>query len=81
MRAAVELGLGEEEARLLCVETVGGAADLMADSTCSAATLRERVTSKGGTTAAAIGTFQQQRFEELVGAAMRSAYDRSRELA
>lgn len=81
MGAAVELGLGEEEARLLCVETVGGVADLMADSTCSAATLRERVTSKGGTTAAAIGTFQQQRFEELVGAAMRSAYDRSRELA
>lgn len=81
MAAAIELGLGEEEARLLCVETVGGAADLMADSDCSAATLRERVTSKGGTTAAALATFERERFRELVAAAMRSAYDRSQELA
>lgn len=79
--SAKELGLDEATARLLCVETVGGAADLMADSTCTATTLRERVTSKGGTTAAAIETFQQRQFTELVGAAMRSAYDRSQELA
>ena len=79
--AAVELGLSEADARLLCVETVGGAADLMADSSCAPAVLRERVTSKGGTTAAAIDALDEHAFKQSVATAMQRAYARSEELA
>lgn len=52
--AAAELGFSPEEARLLAMETVLGAAQLAAKSAEPASVLRERVTSKGGTTAAAL---------------------------
>jgi pyrroline-5-carboxylate reductase len=52
--AATELGFNPEEARQLALETVLGAAQLAAQSPEPASLLRERVTSKGGTTAAAL---------------------------
>ena len=81
IEAAVSLGLSEEEAHLLCVETVGGAADLMAASDCGPSVLRERVTSKGGTTAAAIESLEEQQVDQAMAKAMQRAFQRSQELA
>ena len=81
MDSAKKLGLDEATARLLCIETVGGAADLLASSDDSPVDLRSRVTSKGGTTAAAIQTFNDKDLKEVVSAAMKSAFVRSKELS
>lgn len=77
---AVDLGLDEDTARLLCIETVGGAADLLAFSKDEPADLRQRVTSKGGTTAAAIQSFDDDIFKSIVARAMARAFERSKEL-
>jgi pyrroline-5-carboxylate reductase len=54
----------------------------MADkSDVDVATLRTRVTSKGGTTEQAIRSFQQANFEKLVENALKAASDRSQTLA
>ena len=53
-QAATELGFSDKQARRLSIETVLGAAKLAAQSDEPASTLRERVTSKGGTTEAAL---------------------------
>ena len=78
---AVDLGLDEDTARLLCTETVGGAADLLANSKDSAKSLRNKVTSKGGTTAAAIKAFEDKDMKSIIAGAMKSAYKRSLELS
>ncbi|KAG0163541.1 hypothetical protein DFQ28_001308 [Apophysomyces sp. BC1034] len=57
-RAARELGLDNEQGRALAVATFTGAAQLAAQSSEPASVLRERVTSKGGTTAAALQSFE-----------------------
>lgn len=73
--SALALGLEPKAARLLALETVLGAAKLAAGSPESPATLRERVTSKGGTTAAALKVFADEdmaaRFLRAVEAASR----------
>ena len=81
MDSARKLGLDEATARLLCIETVGGAADLLASLDDSPEELRSRVTSKGGTTAAAIQTFDELHLKEVVSDAMERAFARSKELA
>ncbi|WP_298430184.1 pyrroline-5-carboxylate reductase [Ottowia sp.] len=53
-QAGTELGLTAEQARRLAIGTFAGSAQLAADSPEPLATLRERVTSKGGTTYAAL---------------------------
>ncbi len=55
--AARQLGMDEEQGRALAVATFTGAAQLAAQSGEPASVLRERVTSKGGTTAAALASF------------------------
>ena len=77
---AVDLGLDEDTARLLCAETVGGAADLLANSEESPEELRNRVTSKGGTTEAAIKFFEENDMKLTVSDAMKSAFKRSFEM-
>jgi len=57
--AGVSLGLAPEVARELALQTVLGAAQLAARSKEPPAVLRERVTSKGGTTAAALAVFDE----------------------
>ena len=81
MQEAIDLGLDEDTARLLCAETVGGAADLFANSKDSAKSLRNKVTSKGGTTAAAIKAFEDKDMKSIIAGAMKSAYKRSLELS
>jgi len=80
MAAAVEMGLSEEQGRQLALATCGGAAALALASPDSPAVLRERVTSKGGTTHAAISSLQADQVGAAMQRAVRAAQQRAREL-
>lgn len=74
-RAAQTLGLPAEVSALLARQTVIGAAKLLAKSRDRAQTWRERVTSKGGTTAAALEHLFAHKFDELfIGAVEKAAH-------
>ena len=75
------LGLDAELAEQLAVQTLLGAATMATHDPRSPATLREGVTSKGGTTAAALNAFESGGFRNLVATAMTAARDRAQELA
>jgi len=79
--AGSRMGLPEDTARLLTLQTAFGAAKMALESADDAAQLRRRVTSPGGTTERAIGEFQKNNFEGIVLQALQAAADRSRELA
>ena len=78
---AKELGLSEQDATTLTIQTIVGAAKLLDESGKSATTLRENVTSPNGTTAAALASFASSDLNSMVAAAMKAASDRSQELA
>ena len=78
---AKELGLSEQDATTLTVQTIVGAAKLLDQSGKSATTLRENVTSPNGTTAAALTSFENDHIGNVVSKAMKAARDRSQELA
>ncbi len=80
MAAAVEMGLSAEQGRQLALATCGGAAALGLQSTESPTVLRERVTSKGGTTYAAITSLQADGVGEAIQRAVKAAQIRAREL-
>ena len=79
--AGRELGISEETAYLLALQTAFGAAKMALESEENAATLRQRVTSPGGTTERAINTLHEGGFRELVSRALHAAAERSRELS
>ena len=79
-RAGVRLGLPEAQAGRLAGQTLFGAGLLLHESGESAAMLRARVTSKGGTTAAALEVFESRGLADLVSAGMTAAAKRSKEL-
>jgi pyrroline-5-carboxylate reductase len=76
-----KLGLTGEQARTLALATLNGATQLAALSHETPAVLRERVTSKGGTTAAALAVFEQAGFSDVVLQAMQAANNRAAELS
>ena len=78
-RAAEELGLGEQ-APTLVAQTLVGAAHLLAESEHGAAELRQRVTSPGGTTEAALQHMDEQQMSRTIVDAMKAAAKRSEEL-
>ena len=78
---AKDLGLSTEVATQLTVQTLVGAAKLLAESGKSATELRENVTSPNGTTAAALTAFNDGDLSALVARSMKAARDRSIELA
>jgi len=80
-KAAIEMGLSEEHARLLTIETAVGASKMALLSSSDPATLRKQVTSPGGTTEQALNTFMQGKMDELVRKAMEAAKQRSIELS
>lgn len=80
-QGAEQLGLTATQARQMALATLAGATELAAQSEESPATLRERVTSKGGTTAAALDVLQANGFHEAIVQAMRAAYERAGELS
>jgi pyrroline-5-carboxylate reductase len=76
----VTLGLSPEHARSLALATLSGATQLAQASDEPLATLRERVTSKGGTTAAALDVLAENHFYEMIQLAMQAAHKRAGEL-
>jgi pyrroline-5-carboxylate reductase len=79
-QAGKELGLSEQIARSLALETALGAARLAHQSTETPATLRERVTSKNGTTERALLSMQANHVKEHNITAAQAAATRSREM-
>jgi len=78
--AGESLGLPKEDSRILALETVLGAAKLAAGSKEPPAVLRERVTSRGGTTAAALRVFDDEKLAERFRRAVEAASRRGAEL-
>ena len=78
--AGVRMGLSAEQAHQLAVGTFVGAAELARSSNDSPAVLRDKVTSKGGTTYAAISRMQSDGLADLIAAALQAAHQRSIEL-
>ncbi|HAO33639.1 MAG TPA: pyrroline-5-carboxylate reductase [Candidatus Competibacter sp.] len=79
-QTALALGLDEDKARLLTLQTAFGAAKMALESAESPATLRVRVTSPGGTTERALGVLREGGLEALLAKALEAARQRSREL-
>ena len=82
MQAAGEAqGLAPDTARTLVLQTILGAARMLSETGEDAATLRKRVTSPGGTTQAAIESFEGNDFRRIVHEAITAATERGRELS
>jgi pyrroline-5-carboxylate reductase len=79
-QGALELGLNEEQAKILSLETFIGASLLAAQSLESTPTLRRQVTSKGGTTEQAIQTMEAASVKSAIIKATKAAASRSQEL-
>lgn len=79
--AGAKLGLSEETARGLTLQTALGAARMASSSDVDAAELRRRVTSPKGTTEQAILTFQAEGLEAIVEKAMVACRDRAEAMA
>ena len=80
-KAACELGLPPETARLLTLQTGLGAAKLAIESDDTLVALREKVTSPGGTTAKGVEALEQGNIEQLLKSTLQAASDRAVELA
>lgn len=79
--AGVAQGLSPEASRALTNQTLLGAARMLSETTEAADVLRQRVTSPGGTTQAAIESFETQGFRGIVNNAIEAATQRGRELS
>lgn len=78
--AGRKMGLSPEASRLMSVQTIAGAVKLAAGSQDTAQVLRQKVTSKGGTTERALKTMEQADIKNHFIAAILAAEERSREL-
>ena len=79
--AAVKLGLPHASAQELAIQTLFGSGRMARDSDGDLARLRAEVTSKGGTTEAALRVFDAANLRGIVAAALKAASDRSGEMA
>jgi pyrroline-5-carboxylate reductase len=79
-QVAEEFGFDPETARTLCTQTALGAGRVAAISAEDLTTLRERVTSPGGTTAAALQKLEESGIRDMFRTALQAARDRSVEL-
>ena len=79
--AAIELGFSESEASQIVQQTIFGSAQLWLHSGKSPGTLRQRVTSPGGTTAAAIEKFDDMNLGPRIRQGINQAYLRAVELS
>jgi pyrroline-5-carboxylate reductase len=80
-RVGQELGLSEQTARELTIQTALGAAQMASTSEHNTTELRRQVTSPGGTTQAAIAAFQSLNVEDTFRQAMQAAQNRARAMA
>jgi pyrroline-5-carboxylate reductase len=81
IEAGVHLGLPRDTATELVVQTMLGSAKLLRETGEHPTVLRERVTSPGGTTAAAVRQLEDHKVRAAFMGAIEAARDRSRELA
>ena len=81
INTGVRLGLSPEIATALVIQTAKGAAGMVEASDVGPSVLRERVTSPGGTTEAALNVFNEGDFADLVDRALIAARDRAGELS
>ena len=80
-QAGIRLGLNAEQSTLLATATLEGALALLNASEETPGQLREKVTSKGGTTAAALAHLDQAGFTRIIEAAVKAARDRGAEMS
>jgi len=81
-QSAIKMGLSGEEARLLIQQSALGAAQMVRHNNhLELAELRKQVTSKGGTTDAAIETFKTQGLDQSIDKAMQAAVERAQQMA
>ena len=78
--AAVKMGLSAEQGRRLAIATFSGAAELADRSDEPLEILRQRVTSKGGTTYAALSSMENDNIKQSFINAMQAAEKRAKEL-
>ncbi len=81
LEAASRMGMAPDVARSLVLRTVEGAAALALSSADDPGALRQRVTSKGGTTAAALAVMDEEEIHDHIITAMLSAQTRAKELS
>lgn len=79
-QAGQEMGLSAEQATKLALATFAGATELAVQSADPVSVLRERVTSPGGTTFAALTSMEQGGVKDAIVVAIKAAAARSREL-
>ena len=78
--AGIAQGLQPDQARLLAIQTVQGAASLAAQSSEPPSVLREKVTSKGGTTYAALQVLEKESWADIMAKAIKAASARGAEM-
>jgi len=84
IKAAGQLGLPDDIAKKLVLQTAKGAALLAARADKKGETitqLRQKVTSPGGTTEAALKVFADGKFSQLIAEAIKKAHDKSKQLS
>ncbi len=81
LEAASEIGFSKQEARMLVSQTFLGAQELWDSRAKEASELRTQVTSPGGTTAAGIESFEQNKLKAKIVKGVRAAFERSLELS
>jgi pyrroline-5-carboxylate reductase len=81
INTGIRLGLSPDVAQKLVVQTAKGAAQMVEFSDVGPDVLRQRVTSPGGTTEAALAVFHEGDFADLVDRALIAARDRAGELS
>lgn len=80
VQAGVQMGLSAEQAKQLTLATFSGTTALALASKDSLTALREQVTSKGGTTYAAMTSMQSDQIDQAIGKALKAAAARAKEL-
>jgi pyrroline-5-carboxylate reductase len=77
IEAGIELGLSDEVSKILAVQTIYGAGEMLHSSKEMPRSLRKKVTSKGGTTEAATKYFDKNGFKDIVKGALTKAKNKS----
>ncbi|MCG2678062.1 pyrroline-5-carboxylate reductase [bacterium] len=80
IEAAISLGLNKKTATILAIQTVLGSAKLLQETGEEPAALKKKVTSKGGTTEAALLVLDEGKLKETLDKALKAAAKRSQEL-
>ena len=81
IKESINMGLTPEQSKELATQTALGAAKMAINSNENISTLRENITSKGGTTAEALRVFRENNLDNIISQAMKANVKRSQELS